>query len=66
MNPLAQRKVTIYDAMQLKIISWNFHNRILATYVQYPLEDVKSRCGHAKQYRPTITNLATFLPSKVT
>ena len=65
MNPLAKRKISIHDAMLLKCISWNSHNKISATYVQYAFENAKFRCGHAKQWRWTTTSLATLLPYKV-
>ena len=48
MNLFSKRKAVIYDAMLLIIISCNPHNRILATYVKYPLENVKFECAHAK------------------
>ena len=40
LNLLAQTlSVTVCDAIILQqIISWNSHNRILATYIQFPIE----------------------------
>ena len=38
LNPLAQElSVTVHDVMLLQIISGNSHNRISATYIQYPM-----------------------------
>ena len=55
MNHLDQRKVTIYDALLLKIISCNSHNRISATYVRYPFKHVKFVCKHAKHHQSSNT-----------
>ena len=48
----------------LEIFSWTSHNRFSATYIQYPWEDAKFSCGHAKQWRPSTTN-QTLLPYRV-
>ena len=37
MNPLAQvLSFTVYDAIVLQIINWNYNKMILVTYIQHP------------------------------